>query len=185
MQGVNPQDVTLDQAVELLAAKAAKLQARAAKAGVSDAEQGESSGSVNSKETKAALKSTKSDTVSSKQKSLKRSGGSETKSSTQGRKARKPRSPAAGAGDVVQTATAESTLQGAVSGSGRKRGMNAYMQWKQQRWPSLKAEHPNMSFKELMSLTSEEWTSLDPTVKQRFEPDRTEERTQTPQAASS
>lgn len=49
------------------------------------------------------------------------------------------------------------------------RGPNAYMLWKQQRWPGLKSDNPELAFKELMRLTSDEWAGLDKGEKQHFE----------------
>ena len=42
-----------------------------------------------------------------------------------------------------------------------------------------------MSFKELMSLTSQEWANLDPAVKQQFEQNASTQRTQHTQTVTS
>ena len=170
LQGMDPHDVSLEQAVELLAAKAAKMQAKAATAGVPSQEPGGVSASKKSVRTKAA---------GTREKLAQRNGGADVKDA-KGSKVRKARPRAAGAKDGVQTANTE----GEAPSSTRKRGLNPYMQWKQQRWPSLKAEHPGMSFKELMSLTSEEWANLDPAVKHQFEQTASNHRTQTTQTVS-
>jgi len=180
MQGTDPQEVSLEQAVELLAARAAKMQAKAAKASASGTEPGGVS-STKSKVAKAAGPSKHEDRVSAKKISAKPVGSTSTKKVAKGSKGKKAPPRAAGADDAAQTAIAESKAPSAASGAARKRGLNPYMQWKQQRWPSLKAEHPGMSFKELMSLTSVEWANLDRTVKQGFEQNASNQQTLTNQ----
>ena len=185
MQGVDPEDVSLEQAVELLAAKAARMQAKAAKVSASSTEPGKATSSKKPAKAKATGTSKHEDAVSTSKKSAKREGGTAPKKGAKGSKSKKAQPPAAGAGDAVQTAVTEGAAPTAASGTARKRGPNAYMQWKQQRWPSLKAEHPGMSFKELMSLTSQEWANLDPAVKQQFEQNASTQRTQHTQTVTS
>ena len=180
MQGVEPQDVSLEQAVELLAARAARMQAKAAKAGVSGTEPGGARASQKSGRAQSAATSKDAYNVSNDNNPAKRDG-TRPRKRAKSSKSKKAQPRAAGADDAVQTAVVE----GAASGAARKRGLNPYMQWKQQRWPSLKAEHPGMSFKELMGLTSQEWANLDPAVKQHFGQNASDQRTQaTPQTVS-
>lgn len=62
-----------------------------------------------------------------------------------------------------------STNKSAGLGIKVSKGPNAYMLWKQQRWQGLKEENPGLGFKDLMRLTSEEWSGLDQEAKKSFE----------------
>ena len=185
MQGVDAESVSLELAVDLLAAKAEKVQNKTAKAGSAVVGSGKSSTSRKSGTAVGEAKGGRAGGNSTVRKTAKHDGAIEPTKDAKCRKGRKARSRAAGADGVVQTATTDKAAPVAAVVAARKRGLNPYMQWKQQRWPSLKAEHPDMSFKELMSLTSEEWSNLDPAVKQGFEKDASKQRTRTPQAVSS
>ena len=182
--------MTLQRAVELLAAKVAKVEAKAAKAAASSAAPGGIAAA--SKKSAASPVASKAGTGQKPTRASASKGGrgvklesSDKQSSKErgntgstGRKTSKPCSPAAGAGELAQNGRAEQAAREAAGSSKQRNGPNAYMHWKRQRWPALKAEHPDKSFTELMKLTSEEWTNLEPALKLRFKHEAAAQRTQ-------
>ena len=89
MQGVDPEDVSLEQAVELLAAKAARMQAKAAKVSASSTEPGKATSSKKPAKAKATGTSKHEDAVSTSKKSAKREGGTAPKRVPKAAKARR------------------------------------------------------------------------------------------------
>ena len=90
---------------------------------------------------------------------------------------RRRRSAKVAAAGATENGADGTKLEPASGQSSKARGPNAYMLWKQQQWPALKEAHPELSFKELMRLTSDEWKAVDRTTKEKFEAAAKGERT--------
>ena len=179
MQGHDPQSISLERALEVLAAKKTKVEAKAVKAAASgvatSGKDAANTAPAASEAVSAADNGRKPPRTGAASKGSGRKAGSaarqriKAEAKSGGRRgSSKARLEGLCVSEDQQNGSAEQAAQNEASGAVRKSSPNAYMHWKQQRWPVLKAEHPDKGFKELMKLTSVEWTNLEPAIKLRL-----------------